>query len=579
MAFLLPLLQNILSVDPTLERGQYRGRRIDPDIRAIIISPTRELAEQIAVEARKVVKNTGVIVQTAVGGSLKREGLRKIQTEGCHILVGTPGRLQDILRDERFGIQAPNLSALVLDEADRLLDQGFYDAIVDIQNLLPDRRSRDRQTLLFSATIPKEIMHVVRQTMKPDFQFVKTVQEGEILTHEKVPQKIVDVRGLENVAPALLELFRRETTGKDGPPFKAIVYFNATSEVVLAAAIFRNLMYPPGPTRNRPLGSARLVELHGRLTQMKRTYAADAFRRAESAVLFSSDVTARGMDFPNVTHVIQVGMPQTAELYVHRIGRTARGDKNGEGWLFRLPFERHSKMLSKFPLKGDNSLETAKVDMKQIATLPEDVVEILSRVSEATALVPAEVKTTAYMSSLGGNTAGSLSKPALIQALNDRAKYGWGSNPPKVSPRLAEKLGLTHIEGVQIGHEPRPPSGDYEDSFSSGSFSRGGDRGFPRRSFSKGDSTGYPSRYDNSPRSPPSSARFGGGPGVFSRDRPSSQGYDNGERPPRASIGSRFDRNARRPSDEFGGARKSYEQRDFTRSPRSGFDSSSRSRF
>lgn len=545
---------------------------MDPDIRAIIISPTRELAEQIAVEAQKVVKNTGVIVQTAVGGSLKREGMRKIKTEGCHILVGTPGRLQDILRDERFGIQVPNLSALVLDEADRLLDQGFYDAIVDIQNLLPDRRSRDRQTLLFSATIPKEIMHVVRQTMKPDFQFVKTVQEGEILTHEKVPQKIVDVRGLENVAPALLELFRREIAGSDGPPFKAIVYFNATSEVILAAEIFRNLMYPPGMARTRPLGSARLVELHGRLTQMKRTYAADAFRRAESAILFSSDVTARGMDFPNVTHVIQVGMPQTAEIYVHRIGRTARGDKNGEGWLFRLPFERHSRMLSKFPLEGDNSLETAKVDMTQIATLPEDVVEILSRVSEATALVPAELKTTAYISSLGSTT-GALSKPALVHSLNNRAKYGWGSNPPKVSPRLAEKLGLNRIEGIHIGYEPRAPPDDSEGSFSSGSFPRGGDRGFSRRSFSRGGSTGYSSRYNDSQGRQPSDARSGG----YSRDRPSSRGYGDGDRPPRTSIGNRFDRNAR-PADEFGGSRKSYEPRDSTRSPRSGFDSSSRSR-
>ncbi|KAJ8606152.1 hypothetical protein MRB53_041159 [Persea americana] len=128
MAFLIPLLQNIITVDPALaERGGFRRgpRATADDIRAIVISPTRELAEQIAVEAKRVVQGTGIIVQAAVGGTQKAQGLRAIQREGCHVLVGTPGRLQDILTDEYSRVEAPDLSALVLDEADRLLDQGF----------------------------------------------------------------------------------------------------------------------------------------------------------------------------------------------------------------------------------------------------------------------------------------------------------------------------------------------------------------------------------------------------------------------------------------------------------------------
>ncbi|MCJ1354868.1 MAG: hypothetical protein MMC33_004858 [Icmadophila ericetorum] len=604
LAFLIPLLQNIISVDPSLERPSRHGYRRGPDIRAIIISPTRELAQQIATEAEKVVRNTGVVVQTAVGGSMKREGLRKIQTQGCHILVATPGRLYDVLGDERFGIKAPNLSALVLDEADRLLDEGFYEKIVDIQKLLPDRRSMDRQTLLFSATIPKGIMNVVNQTMKPQFQFVQTVQEGEIATHERVAQKFVDLQGMENVIPALFELFQRELARDDGPPFKAIVYFNTTTEAILTAEIFRNLVRPADGSR--PLGSARLIEIHGRLTQPKRTFAAEGFRRAERGILFSSDVTARGMDFPNVTHVIQVGYPVEAETYVHRIGRTARGDKTGEGWLFRLPFERYSRTLSKFPLKPDTSLETAQVDMTQDANLPQHVAKILTQVTEATQLVPASIKTTAYISSLGGLNS-SYPKNEVVRALNDRAKYGWGSEPPKVSPSLVQRLGMSKVSGINIGYQPREES---DAAPREGYLPRGGDRGFSGGGFSRGDFPGYSRRSnDFSTREPserrtngfskdrpssedygsggfsrdrPASGNYGGG--GFSRDRPSSGGYGGGNRTSRSSFGgSRNDRYSSGSSDESGPARSSYGDRgSSTRgrgSSKSGFGSPSSSKY
>lgn len=191
LAFLIPVLQNIINYDPKLEKRGYRQPRTSPDdIRAIIISPTRELAEQIAVEAKKLTRNTGVIVQTAVGGTQKSLGLRAIKTQGCHIMVGTPGRINDILSDPYSQVRAPDLSAFVLDEADRLLDQGFAPEIEAIQKLLPDRKDVDRQTLLFSATVPTEVVQIVRQMAKPDFSFVRTVQEGEQQTHEKVPQKL-----------------------------------------------------------------------------------------------------------------------------------------------------------------------------------------------------------------------------------------------------------------------------------------------------------------------------------------------------------------------------------------------------
>ena len=524
----MPLLQNIINVDPQLETRSRLGRSgTSNDIRAIIISPTRELAEQIAVEAKKVTRNTGVIVQTAVGGSQKSFGLRKIKTEGCHILVGTPGRLKDILSDPYSQVRAPNLSAFVLDEADRLLDQGFAPDIELIQGLLPNRREVDRQTLLYSATVPREVMQIVRRTMKPDFQFVRTVQEGEQQTNEKVPQKHVNVGGFENLVPALVELCKREisaqgsTAGPAARPFKAMVFFNATSDVSLSTAILQNLRNPGQSVfHQHPLHPAKLVEIHAKLNQDQRTRAAANFRRAESAIMLTSDVTARGMDFPNVTHVIQVGLPPSAEQYVHRLGRTARGDKTGEGWLLFTDFESQDlrKRLPKMPLKRDDTLETAKVDMKKDAQLPEDTAQTLTQVQDATKMVPRGLKAASYTATLGVyNWANN--KQALLDAMNDRARYGWGmEQPPTISPSLAAKLGLRRLQGINIGHEEREERdvGGSRGGFGRSSFggASGGGRNFDRgrSSYGSDDRGGRPS--------------FGGG------DRSDRGGFD------RSSYGS-----------------------------------------
>ena len=452
-------------MDPTLEKRSGLGRTGDStDIRAIVVSPTRELAEQIAVEARKLTRDTGVIVQAAVGGTAKVQGLRKIKQEGCHILVGTPGRLKDILSDPYSRVRAPNLSCFVLDEADRLLDDGFAPEIDAIQDHLPQRKDVDRQTLLYSATVPREVMQIVRRTMKPDFQFVRTVREGEQQTHEKVPQKLVTVEGFENRLPALLELIKREidraagATGGSVKPFKAIVYFSATADVSLAAAVLNRLRNPGQSIFHQgPLHPAKIIEMHGRLDQNARTRAADSFRRAESAIMLSSDVTARGMDFPNVTHVIQVGIPPSEEQYVHRIGRTARGDKTGEGWILISKLERSElrQRLPKMPLQHDDTLETAKVDMKKDAQLPEHAAMTLTQVGNAMKLVPRGLKTGSYLAAIGLYQ-WVKDKQALLDALNDATKYGYGlEEPPMVGRALATKMGIARLEGINIGYEER----------------------------------------------------------------------------------------------------------------------------
>lgn len=468
LAFVIPVLQKIISVDPALEfplfqrrhRGGEKGREREVagdqpsrvDIRAIVISPTRELAEQIAAETRKVTRNTGIIVQTAVGGTMKREGLRKIIYEGCHLLVGTPGRLLDVLSDPYSRVSAPKLSALVLDEADRLLDDGFSKAIDEIKEHLPDLSQRDRQTLLFSATIPREVMYMVRRTMKPDFKFVRTVKEGEQETHMKVPQKLAFVKGFENLMPALVELCKREQEKlkSSEQPFKTIVYFGTKNEVALAAATFanlkssgRNVFYP-----------ASIIEMHGKLSQAQRTKAADTFRRSESSILLSSDVTSRGMDFPNVTHVIQVGIPQQREAYVHRIGRTARGDKGGEGWLLLTDLEKVEarSRLRDLPLVLDTSLETAWIDMSQDGQLSASAAETLTQTIKASKQLHPLLKNVSYTSMLGLYATMPF-KAKLVESLNARARYCWGmETPPSVSGPVAHKLGYGGMPGIVIRH-------------------------------------------------------------------------------------------------------------------------------
>ncbi|CAD6445782.1 c6d9b6ad-aaf7-4bfd-8912-4ed2c9670287 [Sclerotinia trifoliorum] len=556
IGFLLPTIQNILEKSPELASRQRYSRARPSDIRAIIISPTRELAEQIAVEAVKITRNTDLIVQVAVGGSSKREMLRKVQREGCHILVGTPGRLQDLLTDEYSQVSAPGITTLVLDEADRLLDDGFSKDIENIEALLPNRKEVDRQTLLFSATVPREVMRLVKRTLKPGYQFVQTVKEGDVATHEKIPQKIAATVGLENTMPALVELCKTgiEKANTEGTsPFKAIVYFNSTASVQLAGEIFKGI---------DSLQSLETSAIHGKLSQERRTRVTDRFRRARSAIMFSSDVTARGMDFPNVTHVIQVSVPRDRDTYIHRVGRTGRGGKEGEGWLIMMQSEIPAarRLLSALPITPDRTLATALVDMKKDAQLPAAVAEILNEVGQATKRVDREVKVDAYMAAIGGGRGGQNNRDLMI-SLNDMVKYGWGwEKPPLMSPGMAQKLGVAKLPGMNIGHAGREDDDSIggERGFGSssggdggrgfGSSGGGGGRGFGSgggggRGF--GSSGGGGRGFGGGDRGSSGGRGFGGG------DRGSSGGRGFGGN--RSGGGKGFGRNDRSGGKGFGG--------------------------
>ncbi|KAL4913510.1 P-loop containing nucleoside triphosphate hydrolase protein [Aspergillus aurantiobrunneus] len=460
IAFLLPVMERLLS-DPSIQRstdrrrGRGRGRGPATDIRTIIISPTRELAEQIAVEARRVAAGSGLIVQTAVGGTQKRLGLQRIRHEGCHILVGTPGRLNDILSDPTSGVAAPKLSAFVLDEADRLLDDGFAPELMQIQQLLPDPSTVDRQTLMFSATVPREVMGMVRQTMKPDFRFVKTVSDEEVPTHLSVPQKAAVLQGLENGLPALLELVKSKLGS--GAPFKAIVYFNSTKQANNAYEVFDQLLNDPeNPRSGNPLGRLFLADIHSGLSQAQRTRVANSFRACTSGILFSSDVTARGMDFPGVTHVIQVGVPRTREDYIHRLGRTARAGKTGEGWVLVHEAELRAFlfMIGDIPVKVDrDTLSTASIDLTaDIEAYPEataETIQTIQQVKSGMAQIPLRNRQATCTSHLVDLPRSFRNKRLLHEAFQHLAVQGYGlRSTPGMSRKVASVLQFPSSGGV-----------------------------------------------------------------------------------------------------------------------------------
>ncbi|KAG9244212.1 P-loop containing nucleoside triphosphate hydrolase protein [Calycina marina] len=561
LGFLIPTIQNILKASPALADRQQYSRARPSDIRAIIISPTRELAEQIAVEAQKLCRDTDLRVQCAVGGMNKREMLRRTQREGCHLLVATPGRLNDLLEDPYSGVDAPGLTTLVLDEADRLLDQGFSQDVEAIIRLLPDIRTKDRQTLMFSATVPREVMHLVRSTLKPSFELVQTVHEGETATHDRIPQKFVITPGIENHMPALLELCKREMAkaaeakvngDENFRPFKAIVYFSSTANVELSAAVFENLREGQGSFGKHLLAPAEISEMHGQLNQGARTAVSEAFRRAPCAIMFSTDVTARGMDFPNVTHVIQIGLPPNRDQYIHRIGRTGRAGKEGEGYLFMADSDVYEarRMLRDLPLNPDKSIQTGHVDMTRDAQLPASAAETLSQIGAAIKRVDRGTKESAYMAAMGQ---GGGSIKGRVASLNRWTRFGWGwPSPPAVSSRVAQKLGITKVSGMNIsdGTERIDLAADAElngkrvhkknrvQAFGGGG--RGGFGGFGGRGNDR-DRGGFGG--DRGGRS----GGFGGDRGVFGGDRGGRSGGYGGDR------GGFGERGGRGGGDVFGG--------------------------
>jgi ATP-dependent RNA helicase DeaD len=279
---------------------------------ALIIAPTRELAMQVQREIDWLYKDTGARVVTCVGGMDVRAEARQLSL-GAHIVVGTPGRLRDHL--ERHRLDLSKLKAVVLDEADEMLDLGFREDLEFILDATPETR----QTLLFSATMPHEIVTLARRYQR-DAARIETLRRNE--QHGDIEYRAI------RVAPGDIEHAVVNVMRLHEP--RATLVFCSTREAVKRL-------------------HARLVErgfsavaLSGELTQSERTHALQALRDGRARVLVATDVAARGLDLPELALVIHADLPNDAETLLHRSGRTGRAGNKGICTLI-VPFNRRRK--------------------------------------------------------------------------------------------------------------------------------------------------------------------------------------------------------------------------------------------
>lgn len=290
---------------PTLEKIDTDN----PAVQALVIAPTRELAVQSQEELFRFGRSKGVKVRSVYGGSSIEKQIKALKS-GAHIVVGTPGRLLDLIK--RKALKLDQIETLILDEADEMLNMGFLEDIESIISRVPE----ERQTLLFSATMPDAIKRIGVKFMKEP-EHVKIAAKE--LTTELVDQYYIRVK--EN------EKFDTMTRLMDVEQPELSIVFGRTKRRVDEL------------TRGLKIRGFRAEGIHGDLDQGKRLRVLRDFKNGNLDVLVATDVAARGLDISGVTHVYNYDIPQDPESYVHRIGRTGRAGKSGQSITFVAPNE------------------------------------------------------------------------------------------------------------------------------------------------------------------------------------------------------------------------------------------------
>ncbi|MBK9943757.1 MAG: DEAD/DEAH box helicase [Kouleothrix sp.] len=299
-AFVLPILQRLLKRPPQPTNGA-RGRP-----RALIVTPTRELAEQINDSIRTLGRASGLRSATIYGGVPQGPQERALR-EGVEILVACPGRLLDHIDQGNAKLDA--LDVLVLDEADRMFDMGFLPAVRRILSHVPAKR----QTMLFSATFPPEIEQLAGQALRaPQRIAVGISQPAATVSHALYPVAQHLKTGLT------LELLKHTDT-------RSVLIFARTRH---RAARLAKLIERAG---------YRVTSLHSDRSQNQRQQALDGFRDGTYQIMVATDIAARGIDVASISHVINYDIPDTADAYIHRIGRTGRAEREGDAFTLITP--------------------------------------------------------------------------------------------------------------------------------------------------------------------------------------------------------------------------------------------------
>ncbi|KAJ3357165.1 hypothetical protein GGF32_001152 [Allomyces javanicus] len=499
LAFLVP------TVNAALDKVHPLGK----STKILIISPTRELALQIANEARKLTARAKLGVQCLVGGESKSMQMRALHRGRGDIVVGTPGRLKDLLQnDHMLQRYMKTADALILDEADRMLEIGFKEDIERIMEYLPT----ERQTLLFSATYPSNVKKLVESALRPGYEVINTISPDDVGTVHAIRQSYA-IAPLEKQPITLHSILHRGAMAEE--PLKAIVFLPTTRMTMLYGELFKRLAM--GPLGGVGQFDARdLYEIHSRKSQDQRIKISDRFRRAKQGILFTSDVSARGVDYPGVNLVIQVGVPSSRDQYVHRIGRTGRAGKDGQAILLLAPFEKaFLDDLIELPLvKAEDT--NGCLDVGPGQTVEWNGAKSAEAVRAAVPLLDPETVENMYTANLG-----------FYQGQVDLFKKG------QTTPYAVLKDLNAFVESLGLDRFPPIPSalrGTFKDPTShamsrrSGGGDRRGGGGFDRRGGGDRDRFSLYGRSGNHPHG--GNDRFGGNRGG-SRDR---DGFRGGRR-------------------------------------------------
>ncbi|KAL5220181.1 hypothetical protein ABZP36_024894 [Zizania latifolia] len=373
VAFLLPAIE-ALSTLPNSRRNQLR-----PSINLLVMCPTRELANQVAVEAKKLLKyHHSLGVQVVIGGTRLTQEQRSMQANPCQILVATPGRLKDHLENT----------------------PGFSTRLKGVK--------------------VRQISHIA---MKKDYKFINTVKDGDEETHSQVSQMFM-VAPLDLHFSILYDVLKKHVA--EDADYKVIIFCTTAMVTKLVAEVLSQL-------------KLNIREIHSRKSQSARTKVSDEFRKSRGLILVSSDVSARGVDYPDVTLVIQVGVPADRQQYIHRLGRTGRKGKEGQGLLLLAPWE-------KYFLSSIKDLSISEVAVHSVDATTQ------TKVKDAVRKVEMRSKESAYQAWLGyynSNKTIGREKSRLVKLAEEFSQSMGLAVPPAIPKQILRKMGLNNVPGLR----------------------------------------------------------------------------------------------------------------------------------
>eukprot|EP01113_Clastostelium_recurvatum_P022600 TRINITY_DN2701_c0_g1_i3.p1 TRINITY_DN2701_c0_g1~~TRINITY_DN2701_c0_g1_i3.p1 ORF type:complete len:687 (-),score=170.25 TRINITY_DN2701_c0_g1_i3:243-2243(-) len=339
IGFMLPAMMHIQS------QLQASPSRFSDGPLGVVLAPTRELAIQIHDECRRFISFFNLRACVLYGGAPKDKQIRTLRTVAPQLIIATPGRLIDVIGDG--AIHLKRTSFLVLDEADRMLDMGFEPQIRQIFSQVRP----DRQTLMWSATWPKEVEGLAKEFFKNPIKI--TVGSTELSANPNVTQHVIPVEDDEDKRKNILELLQKiGTTGK-------VLIFSETKRGTETIKDFLE-----------DSGFRKVDTIHGDKSQSQRSYVLDDFRRGYINLLIATEVAARGLDIGDITHVINYDFPVSGiESYVHRIGRTGRAGRKGDAYTYLMPSKEDMAVVPELVALIEKAGQTASPELEQMHTI------------------------------------------------------------------------------------------------------------------------------------------------------------------------------------------------------------------